>query len=299
MNMENGMVPVMMQPFHLDGSLDWDGLSELIDFYIESGATALFATCGSTEISHLTPEEVVDVVQKTIALAAGRVPVIAGAIRDGIAVGQQADFVKRIADLGADAVAITAAMMVPESADETAFLKAVGELLGLSGDIPLGIYEAPTPYHRRMPAETLGKLAQTGRFVFHKDTSCDAAQISAKLQAVEGTLLRFFNAHSPTLLHSLCEGGAGYSGVGTNFYPEIYAELCRCFKRDPARAEAIQAFLDAEEPLLANDCYPQTAKMFLQSRGVNITSRIRQDRAITFDKAADLIVAKKLYNDFK
>ena len=288
----------MMQPFNHDGSLDWEGLGELIGFYLSSGAVALFAACGSTEITHLSRKEVLEIIQRTVELVDGRVPVIAGAIRSEVSAREQAGFICEVADLGADFVAITASMMVGEADDEQTFLSRIEQVAKLTGDIPLAIYEAPNPYHRLMPPETLRQLALTDRFFFHKDTCCDAATIREKIEAVSGTPLRFFNAHSPTLLESLRAGGSGYSGVGTNFYPEVYAELCECFASDPERATEIQRFLDAEEPLLANDNYPQTAKMFLQNRGLGLTSRIRQDSAVSFSGASDLIRAAELYAGF-
>jgi len=293
-----GIVPVMMQPFNYDGSPDWNGLGGLIEFYLSSGAVALFSACGSTEISHLSSEEVLEIIRRTVGLVRGRVPVIAGAICSDISVEKQADFICEVADLGADLVAITASMMVGEADGEQVFLSQINRILELTEDIPLAIYEAPTPYHRLMPPETLRELAWTGRFFFHKDTSCDVAMVRKKVDAVSGTPLRFFNAHTPSLLESLRAGVAGYSGVGTNFYPEVYAELCECFAIDLERAAEIQRFLDAEEPLLANDDYPQTAKMFLQNRGLGMTSRIRQDRSVSFSGACDLIQAATLYADF-
>jgi len=295
---EHGIVPVMMQPFNYDGSPDWDGLGELIEFYLSSGAVALFAACGSTEISHLAPSEVLEIVRRTIALVDGRVPVIAGAIRSDVSVEKQAEFICEVADLGADFVAITASMMVGETDGEQVFLAQIDRILELTGDIPLAIYESPVPYHRLMPPETLRELARTGRFFFHKDTCCNAAMIRQKVEAVSGTPLRFFNAHTPSLFDSLRAGAAGYSGVGTNFFPELLAELCGRFASDPERAAKIQHFLDAVDPLLANDDYPQTAKMFLQNRGLGITSQIRQDRSVSFSGACDLVQAAALYADF-
>lgn len=288
----------MMQPFNCDGSPDWDRLDELIEFYLSSGAVALFAACGSTEISHLAPEEVLEIIRRTVELVGGRVPVIAGAIRSEVSVEDQAGFICEVAGLGADFVAITASMMVSESEDERVFLARIDRILELTGEIPMAIYEAPAPYHRLLPEDTLRELALTGRFFFHKDTCCDAAMIRKKVEAVSGTPLRIFNAHTPSLLESLRAGVAGYSGVGTNFFPELLAELCACFAVDPGRAAEIQRFLDIEDPLLANDDYPQTAKMFLQNRGLGITSRIRMDRSVSFSGARDLVRAAALYADF-
>ncbi len=298
-NLERGIVPVMLQPFLDNGEVDWEGLDELVGFYLSNGASALFSACWSTEITALERSEILGIVQRTVGQVAGRIPIVGGAILNGRPVEEQAGFVRQVADAGADFVAITASMMVGEDEDEEALLARIGELLELTGSIPLAIYEAPTPYHRLLSPAALRRIAETGRFFFHKDTCCDAAKIRQKIEAIEGTPLRFYNAHSLTLLDSLRAGGSGYSGTGANFFPEIFVELCETFDCDPERAEEIQCFLEAVDPLIANDGYPQNAKMFLQYRNLGITSRVRLDRALSFSDARDLIHAVRLYDQFR
>ena len=46
----HGIVPVMITPFHEDGDIDWDGLENLIEWYIAHGAQALFAVYQSSEM---------------------------------------------------------------------------------------------------------------------------------------------------------------------------------------------------------------------------------------------------------
>ena len=53
----HGIVPVMIMPFHEDGDIDWDGLENLIEWYIAHGAQALFAVCQSSEMQFLSLAE--------------------------------------------------------------------------------------------------------------------------------------------------------------------------------------------------------------------------------------------------
>ena len=76
-----------------------------------------------------------------------------------------------------------------------------------------------------------------------KDTSCDIDAIKKKLVAIANTNCNFFNANTPTLLESLKLGAAGYSGIGANFYPELYVWLCKNYKSQPALAEELSDFL--------------------------------------------------------
>ena len=50
----HGIVPVIISPFHEDGNIGWDGLENLIKWYIAHGAQALFAVCQSSEMQFLS-----------------------------------------------------------------------------------------------------------------------------------------------------------------------------------------------------------------------------------------------------
>ena len=52
-----GIIPVMLTPFHDDGNVDYEGLDRLTDWYLANGADALFAVCQSSEMQFLSIEE--------------------------------------------------------------------------------------------------------------------------------------------------------------------------------------------------------------------------------------------------
>lgn len=49
--------PLMLTPFKDDKSIDWPGVYRLTDWYIESGASGLFAVCVSSEMYELQDDE--------------------------------------------------------------------------------------------------------------------------------------------------------------------------------------------------------------------------------------------------
>lgn len=260
----------MLTPFREDGSLDEAALRELVDFYGSSGSHGLLATCYSSETEFLSWEELLRIVRISIDQAAG-LPVAA---TPHAGVGQLPpleDRIPALLDLGVHSVVLVAARLCDEGAPEDALVE---RFESLPGD-RLGIYESPQPYHRILSAQALGRVAATGRALFHKDTSCDAGAIQEKIGAVKGTNLLFSNAHAPTLLESLRAGGGGYCGVGANFYPELYAELCSAAFSEPVRAQVIQEFLTAVEPDVPISGYPAGAKAFLRRRGLSLGMTMR------------------------
>ena len=98
-----GSWPVMLTPFTEDNKIDYDGLKELVDWYIKNGVSGMFAVCQSSEMFYLSLDERVKYAAKTVEFAAGRVPVIAsGHVSDKIE--DQITELNEIAKTGVDAV---------------------------------------------------------------------------------------------------------------------------------------------------------------------------------------------------
>ena len=268
-----GVWPVMLTPFRDDGAIDWSGLDALVEWYLDAGVTGLFAVCLSSEMYELTPEERVRLARHVVVRAAGRVPVVAaGAFGETIAA--QTDATTRIADTGVMAVVLTVNQLASENDSDAVWQTNTEALCAACGDIPLGLYECPVPYHRKLSPELLGWAARTGRFRFLKDTCCDLARIRAKLAALAGTGMGFYNAHCPSLLESLRLGGHGYSGIAANYYPELFVRLCAEFADQPAEAERRQRFLTLADGTIRHR-YPASAKRWLRMRGLPIGETCR------------------------
>eukprot|EP00051_Salpingoeca_urceolata_P032602 m.16489 g.16489 ORF g.16489 m.16489 type:complete len:318 (+) comp5264_c0_seq1:1892-2845(+) len=255
-----GVFPTMITPFTADGKeVDYAVLDALTDWYIASGCTGLFAVCQSSEMYELSPAERLEVARRVVAKAAGRVPVVASGTFGGT-MAEQAEFVKSMSKI-VTAVVVLVNQVAGEDEPEETWVANAKELLALTGDIPLGLYECPKPYHRLLKPETLAWCAGTGRFLFHKDTCCVKAGIAAKLAALPADCpFAFYNANAATLKYSLELGGAGFSGISANFYPQLLAWLCS----NPSHPEAdhVQDFLAVVENVVMYK-YPTSAKMFL------------------------------------
>lgn len=263
----------MLTPFDDDGDIDFCGLENLIDFYLDRDVCGLFATCGSSEISMLEPQEIIRLCRATVKHTASRVPVVAG-IPQCDSLPKQADFIKKVIDQGVQCAVLMASYMAQREHDEQYWKSQVQKLLDLLPHQPLGIYECPSPYHRLLPADTLQWIAQTGRFIFHKDTCCNSSAIRAKLKQCRNTALSFYNAHTASLIDSLNDGADGYCGVGANFYPELYVWLFENYKTQPQLSAELLKFLADSETVFGSH-YPKFAKMFLKMRNVNIGDTCR------------------------
>ncbi len=263
-----GVWPVMITPFTGTAAIDWYGLDAVVEWYIQAGVAGLFAVCLSSEMYELTPDERIKLAEHVVRRAEGRVPVIAaGAFGDSCE--SQAESAKRIAGVGVSAVVLTVNQLAAEDEPDSKWQNNTEAVCNACSDIPLGLYECPLPYHRLLSPQMLGWAARSGRFLFLKDTCCRLASISAKLDAIRGTTLRWFNAHEPTLLESLRAGGQGYSGIAANFYPELFVRLCADFADNPLEADRLQQFLTLADMTIRHR-YPASAKQYLGILGLPV-----------------------------
>jgi len=270
-----GLWPVMLTPFTATSQVDQPGLERLTDFYLEAGSAGLFANCLSSEMYHLTDEERLLIARTVVRQVKGAVPVVATGTfhRDPATC---AAFVRQMQDTGVTAVVLISGILADPEESEAVLEDRIEAVMAQTEGIPLGLYECPMPYKRLLSPELLARLAQTGRFLYLKDTSCDPDALRRKTEAVAGTSLGLYNADTATALESLAAGGRGLSPIGANFYPELYTYLLRRFAeegRSPelTRLHALLTMMDR----VVHHGYPYAAKVFLQERGLAIETRTR------------------------
>ncbi|WP_420148438.1 dihydrodipicolinate synthase family protein [Spirosoma sp.] len=275
-SLPHGFIPVMLTPFLDSGEIDYPGLAQLTEFYLESGSAGLFANCLSSEMYELTEAERLNVTKQVVDQVAGRVPVVATGTFGGLML-QQADFIKRIYDTGVQAViATTCQIAYPEDSDAV-FLDHLHQLMNLTDNIPLGLYECPVPYKRLITSQLLANILPTGRIIYHKDTSLDAEEVAKRLAVAEGYQFGLYDAYMVNAVSSLKAGAAGLSCIQGNYVPELIVWLCENFDKADRQADVnrVQQWLVDSMDLL-HTAYPTAAKYALQKRGLPITLYTRR-----------------------
>ncbi len=270
-----GLWPVMITPFKENLEIDFEGLRQLTEFYLNSGAEGLFANCLSSEMFELSSEERIKLIKTVTETVAGAVPVVATGTF-GNEIYNTIEFIKKVYDCGVDAVVININQLAGEKESELSLKESLEHIINKTCHIPLGTYECPVPYKRLLSAGLLRWLGQTGRFLYHKDTSCDIHALTQKIISVENTSLGIFNAHIPTAILSLKRGAHGLSPIGANFFPELYKFLIKNYNVSQYKEEIsnLSAVLNLVDPIL-HKFYPASAKIFLKMRGLNINVHTR------------------------
>ncbi|MEO8853168.1 MAG: dihydrodipicolinate synthase family protein [Ginsengibacter sp.] len=275
-NVDRKFIPVMLTPFKEDGKIDLNGLTQIIELYLKAGAKGLFANCQSSEMFQLTNEERLLVVEHTLKIAGGKVPVVAVG-NFGTTIAEQANFIHKIYDTGVKAVIIVTSLIAGEHESNEVFDERIFELFNLTGKIPLGFYECPEPYKRVLSAEQLKKFVATGRIIYHKDTCLDIEMVKAKLKATNGVdSFGLYDAYAVNAVASLKAGAAGLSCIQGNFFPELIVWLCDHFDDIDAKGIIckVQQFLSDHMEVI-HYAYPIVAKYYLQKRGIDISTFTR------------------------
>jgi 4-hydroxy-tetrahydrodipicolinate synthase len=274
-------VPVMLTPFKENGEIDFDSLTALTEYYLSAGATGLFANCQSSEMFVLSGEERIAITDHVIKVANGAVPVVATGTF-GRDINEHADFVKRIYDLGVEAVILITSLLAQKDESDDILEDHVFQLIHKTPNIPLGFYECPEPYKRVLSAKQLGAFVDTGRVIYHKDTCLDIEKVREKIRVTsKHPSFGLYDAYMAHAVESLRSGSTGLSCIQGNYFPELIVWLCNNYD-NAALSEHVssvqQFFIDQMDVMHAS--YPLVAKYFLKKRGIikSEFSRIAVDK---------------------
>lgn len=284
----DGVYPTMVTPFTAENKLDLRATAQLLEWYAERGVAGIFAICQSSEIFYLSFEERLTLLKFIMAnRPKGMAVVASGHVADDPET--QAREAEAFIGTGIDAYVFISNRLAAENEDDGKLLENTFRLLEKLPGIGFGVYECPYPYKRVLTPRVLRALSGTGRFLFLKDTCCDPGTIRLKLEAAAGTGLKIFNANAATLLETLKMGCAGYSGVMANFHPELYAELCACWRTDPEKADLLQDLLGF---FSVAECqyYPVNAKYYLGLEGLDILpdARVKDKAGFTLSRQTEI-----------
>src|SRR5579871_494410 len=232
-----GCGTALVTPFHQDGSIDDAALRNLVAWQIDSGIDFL-VPCGTTgETPTLTHDEWLHVIDTTIEVAAGRVPIVAGATSNATheAVAKAQELASRP---GVDAI-LTASPYYNKPTQEGQYrhFKAIAEAVG---EKPVILYNVPGRTAANLEPATLARLAQVPNIVGVKEASGNMTQIAEAIHSVPETFL-VFSGDDAVTLPVIALGGVGIISVASNEIPREMAELTRAaLNNDWATARNLQ-----------------------------------------------------------
>ena len=215
-----GCGTALITPFKTDLSVDEQRLRELVEWQVKSGIGFL-VPCGTTgETPTLSKEEWLRVIDITIEVAGGRVPIVAGATSNATAdaVAKAREVARR---KGVDAI-LTASPYYNKPTQEGQYqhFKAIAEAV----DKPLILYSVAGRTAVNIEPATLGRLAKLPNIAGVKEASGNVSQIAEVFNHVPDSFL-VFSGDDAITLPVISLGGVGIVSVVSNQIPHEMSEL--------------------------------------------------------------------------
>lgn len=218
--MFRGSIVALITPMDADGGIDDASLKRLVDFHVEEGTTAIVSVGTTGESATLDEEEHCAVVARTVELAAGRIPVIAGtganSTREAIAL------TRRAKEAGA-AAALLVTPYYNKPTQDGLYLhhRAVAEAV----DIPQILYNVPGRTACDMLPETVARLAAIENIVGVKEATGDLHRVAA-LRTGCGDDFAIYSGDDASACDFLLLGGDGVISVTANLAPRQMQAMC-------------------------------------------------------------------------
>jgi 4-hydroxy-tetrahydrodipicolinate synthase len=217
--MFKGSLVALVTPMRPDGAVDEEALARFVDWQIREGTTGLVPVGTTGESPTLTHDEHKRVVDITISVAKGRVPVIAGAGSNCTA--EAVELTRHARQAGADAVlVVTPYYNKPTQEGMFLHFTAIAD----SCDIPVIIYNIPPRSVIDMSVETMARLAKHPNIVGVKDATANLARPLHTKRAC-GAKFCQLSGEDHTALAFLAAGGAGCISVTGNVAPRLTGEM--------------------------------------------------------------------------
>jgi 4-hydroxy-tetrahydrodipicolinate synthase len=254
--MFKGSIVAIVTPFD-NQKIDEARLKELIEFQIANGTDGI-VPCGTTgESATLTHEEHHRVIDLTIKVVNGRIPVIAGTGSNSTA--ESISLTKHAKAAGADgALLITPYYNRPTQKGLIAHFKAVAEAI----NIPMIIYNVPSRTGVNMLPESIAELNSVPQIVGVKEASGSLQQITELITLCPR--LNVLSGDDFIVMPIMSVGGKGVISVVANVAPRLMADMVDAFEAgDFLRASGIQ-----------REAFPLCQAMFLETNPIPVKTSL-------------------------
>ncbi|MEM9838225.1 MAG: 4-hydroxy-tetrahydrodipicolinate synthase [Pseudomonadota bacterium] len=259
----SGSMVALVTPFSADGSVDEKALERLIERQI-AGRTSALVVAGTTgEAAALTEDEHIDVIERAVQMASGRVAVVGGVganvTRDAVRLAE------RCLEVGVQGVMATTGYYNKPNREG---LLAHYSALCSATDLPVILYNVPGRTVTDLDEGLIAELAQLPNAVALKDASGDLARVARhRLSVPEGFAL--ISGEDITAVGFNAMGGTGCISVSANVAPAQCSEMQRaCAEGRWADALALQDALTPLHDAMFSDASPAPAKYALARLGL-------------------------------
>lgn len=216
-----GAAVAIITPMLPDGSVDYKGLADLVEFQIKGGTDAI-VICGTTgESATLKDDEHLECIRVAVETAAGRIPVIAGT---GSNYTEHAvEMSKEAKARGADALLLVTPYY--NKTTQRGLVASFNTIVDAAG-LPAILYNVPSRTGVNIESATAKELAKNPLICGIKEASGNISQI-AMTAALCGDELPLYSGNDDQVVPILALGGKGVISVVSNVAPEPVHRMCQ------------------------------------------------------------------------
>lgn len=216
-----GAAVAIITPMLPDGSVDYKGLANLVEFQIKGGTDAI-VICGTTgESATLKDDEHLECIRVAVETAAGRIPVIAGT---GSNYTEHAvEMSKEAKARGADALLLVTPYY--NKTTQRGLVASFNTIVDAAG-LPAILYNVPSRTGVNIESATAKELAKNPLICGIKEASGNISQI-AMTAALCGDELPLYSGNDDQVVPILALGGKGVISVVSNVAPEPVHRMCQ------------------------------------------------------------------------
>ena len=227
-----GSIVALVTPMLEDGTVDYAGLRNLIDWQIAEGTQCIGMVGTTGESPTVSFEEHFEVLRVAVEHARGRVPVMAGT--GGNSTAEAITLSRHAAKIGADCtLSVVPYYNKPSQEGIYQHFKAIAEAV----DIPMVLYNVPGRTVADMQTATVLRLAQVPGIVGIKEATGDIERAAMLIrEAPRG--FSIFSGDDGSAVALMLLGGHGNVSVTANVAPRAMHELCVAALAGKAREAA-------------------------------------------------------------
>lgn len=218
-----GAAVALVTPMNKDGSVNYETLSELIEYQIKNGTDAI-VSCGTTgESATLSQKEHSEIIKFTVDKVNGRVPVIAGTgsnnTQHALELSQNAE------KLGCDGL-----LIVTPYYNKTSQKGLVEHYTYIADrvNLPIITYTVPSRTGVSIKPETHLELSKHPNIVATKEASGNISDV-AKIKSLCGDNLHIYSGNDDQIVPFLSLGSMGVISVFSNVCPKECHDITQLF----------------------------------------------------------------------
>lgn len=216
--MFKGSMTALVTPFR-NHAVDEAAFQKFVDWQIKEGIDGVVPVGTTGECPTVSHAEHHRIVELTIEVAKGRVPVIAGTGSNSTA--EAIDLTRHAEKAGADAALVVLPYYNrPTPEGQYQHYKAIHDATNL----PIIIYNVPPRSAVDMSIDTMARCAQLPRVIGVKDATADLAR-PARTKLAIGADFCQLSGEDATALPFLAQGGVGCISVTSNVAPKLTAQM--------------------------------------------------------------------------